>query len=111
MSNNINLDKTQPLKQIAREIFLRAISLIDPERLVADQIKRDGNYLSISDEQIDLAKFDRIIIIGFGKASLKMASGLRSILADHEIEGIVATNGLLGSVSITDLEVIVGGHP
>jgi glycerate 2-kinase len=111
MSNNTNLDKTRPLKQMAREIFLQTISQIDPEILVNNQIKRDGNYLSISDEQIDLAQFDRIIIIGFGKASLKMATGLRSILEDREIEGIVATNGLLGSIIITDVEVIVGGHP
>jgi glycerate 2-kinase len=111
MSSNINLDKRLPLKQIALEIFLQTISRIDPEKLVAGQIRRDGHYLSISDELIDLAKFDCIIIIGFGKASLKMAASLRSILADRKIEGIVATNGLLGSVRITDLEVIVGGHP
>ena len=111
MINHNHPDNNRPLKQIALDFFLQTISLIDPEKLITDQIQLQNNDLIIDNQRIDLERFDRLIVIGFGKASLKMAAGLKSILAGRKIEGIVATNGLLPSVNMSDLEVIVAGHP
>ena len=111
MSNNIDLDKTRPLKQIAREIFLQTILQIDPEKLLTSRLKRKDDLLTIDGEQIDLSRFDRIIVIGFGKASLKMATALQAILHDRNIEGIVATNGLMSNLTTSGIEVIIAGHP
>jgi len=111
MTDHFKSDNSLPLKQITREFFLQTVSLIDPQKLITDRLKLDGTDLVIDNERISLTQFNRIIVIGFGKASLKMAVGLQSILAYFKIEGVVATNGMLPSVNITGLEVIVAGHP
>src|SRR5437667_4438480 len=94
MSDQISKNNYQSLKQIVTEIFLQTIRQINPEKLITDRIKLQDNCLTIDNEQIELSRFDRVLVIGFGKASLKMAVALESMLGDRITDGLVATNSL-----------------
>ena len=103
--------ETGSLKECAREIFLETIRQIDPIRLITDRVKLQNGVLIIDDQQIDLTPFNLFVVIGFGKASLKMASAIEHILGDRITAGIVVTNALHDDVELKHSEVIVGGHP
>src|SRR5262249_25975569 len=104
-------DRIIPLKQIAKEIFHETIKLIDPERMVKERVRLETTNLIIDNNQINLARFNRILIIGFGKASLKMGVALESILNDRITGGLVVTNALLDNAKPERLEIMLGGHP
>lgn len=99
------------LKEIARQLFLATLERIDPQRLIAERVKLRGDYLAIADERINLNDYERVFVIAFGKASLKMSVALEALLGDRLQAGVVATNALLDDVKPERLEVIVGGHP
>src|SRR5581483_2660247 len=99
------------LKQLARDIFLQTINLIDPVRLITGSVSLQDEILKIDNEPISLSYFEHILLIGFGKASLKMAGAVESILENRISGGIVVTNALLDNVQPTRADVVVGGHP
>jgi hydroxypyruvate reductase/glycerate 2-kinase len=68
-----------------------------------------GSTLLLDNEEIDLSAYRRIIVIGFGKASLRMGTVIEELLGDYFSEGILVTDRR-HEVKVKS-EVIVAGHP
>jgi glycerate 2-kinase len=98
------------LRNITLEIFRRTLAAIDAERIVRESARRDGDRLVIDDEGIDLAQFNRVVVIAVGKASVPMAQAAEDILGDRVSDGLVVTNAAIGR-PLRLLPVIIGGHP
>lgn len=60
----------------ALAIWHAGVAAVKPERLILDQTSLIDSQLYLADEDIDLADFDRILVVGAGKASAAMASAL-----------------------------------
>ncbi len=77
----------------ARKILLNAleeaVSSVDPRKLVLNHITLKGNILFIDNEKFDLSQFDKIYVIGGGKASGGMAEAIEAILKDNITSGMV----------------------
>ena len=88
------------LKHLARKIFQDTLAAIDVTATMQRKLARVGSRISIGDKHIDLAAYDRICAVAFGKGSVAMARGLREVLApDFAAEGIlVAPHDLLEEV-------------
>jgi glycerate 2-kinase len=82
----LNLEK---LRKDAHLIFQSGLKAVDPIAAVKRFIKRQGDRLTIDNQEYDLSKVRNCFIIGAGKASAAMAQAVESILKDHISTGII----------------------
>jgi glycerate 2-kinase len=104
------MNSTPNLRDIALEIFHRALATIDVESVARASLRPDADQLLIIDEPVDLSRFKRVVVIGVGKASVPMARAVEDLLGPSLAGGLVVTNAVVGESPRT-LPVIVGGHP
>ena len=77
-------------QELLLEIFRAALSAVDPFNAVNRALQRSGNELHLSDGgRSDLANYDRVIVVGAGKATARMAAAVESSLGDRISGGAV----------------------
>lgn len=84
------------------EIYGAAIAAVDPYHAVLDAVKIAGDLLVVPGASCDLSKFDRILVVGAGKAAGRMAMAAEKLLAQRKVSGLVIVKEGHGS----DLDVI-----
>jgi hydroxypyruvate reductase len=104
------MNSTPNLRDIALEIFHRALAAIDVESVVRASVQLDADRLLIGADEVDLSRFKRVVVIAVGKASVAMARAVEGSLGPPLADGLVVTNAVVGE-SARLLPVIVGGHP
>jgi len=97
------------LKEIARRVFLQTLKAIEPDSAINQTLRVEGNSLKIGNEQVSFDAYAEVVLIGMGKASLKMAAAVENLLGDRIKRGVLVTNRRL-RVPVRS-EVIVAGHP
>jgi len=70
----------QQLREDALAIWHAGLAGVRSEQLIRDAVHVDGEMLLIGDEELALADFDRILVVGGGKAGVGMAAGLLEVL-------------------------------
>ena len=91
LSNILDGDQLN-LRKIGLTALEKAINAVKPKKIIEKSIKIQENKLMIKNDIYDLKDFDNIYIIGGGKASEQMLSGLKKILKnfpDIEYKGII----------------------
>jgi len=78
-----------------RSIFEAALTRIDPYRMLLDHVRLEGERLVVAFDgvrhEVDLARFSRVLVLGCGKASSRMALALEEILGGRIGGGLVCT--------------------
>jgi glycerate 2-kinase len=97
------------LGKIARAIFFETLSSVDLQAIIRRRVRRDGDLLAFDDEVYDLSRFAEIILIGIGKASLRMGQAVEAILGERLTLGLLVTNRR--EPLTLRSEMIVAGHP
>lgn len=98
--------KREPLM----DIFKVALAAVDPYRAVIRALRIADEKLHAGGSVYDLAVFDRIIVVGAGKATARMAEAVEEVLGSSVTGGIIVVKyGHMGSLKI--LEQIEAGHP
>jgi len=69
----------------------RAIAAVSPESAMHRALSMDGDTLKVAGVKYDLSGFERILVVGAGKASAPMARALESIMGDRLQGGMVVT--------------------
>jgi hydroxypyruvate reductase len=101
---------TASSRETAREIFLSAVQAVAPERLIHSNVHRQRDILKVVEKTFSLSQFERIIVVGGGKASGAMAAALEEILFDKIAEGvIVVKHG--HTVPLKRVRLVEAGHP
>ncbi|MBC7361783.1 MAG: glycerate kinase [Candidatus Aminicenantes bacterium] len=77
------------LKEIAQLAGKAALSSVSPQRLIKENLRREGRYLFIGGDRIDLDKFERINLISFGKAGKPLAENVLALIEDKLQAGVV----------------------
>lgn len=77
------------LRQDADTIFKAGLKAVDPKEAVKRYMQRDGQALIVDEQRYDLEKFDKIYVVGGGKAGASMAAAIEEILGDRITEGFV----------------------
>ena len=70
----------------------------------------DGDCLTVGSNDYDLSEFERVMVIGAGKASASMARALENILEDRLQSGTVVTKYGHG-LDVKKIEVMESAHP
>jgi len=94
----------------ALQIFRAALDAADPQRAVFRNLKFDGRTLIAARRRYPLSKFDRIQVIGAGKASAAMAAAVERLLGRRVSGGFV--NVPEGTrTRLRRIELNQSGHP
>ncbi|MEM4655121.1 MAG: glycerate-2-kinase family protein, partial [Thermosphaera sp.] len=84
-----------------------ALKVADPYDAVASSMELKGRTLIVKDSRIELGR--RVHVVGFGKASVRMAEAVYSVLGELLSGGVVIHPGEPGRVG--PVEVLKGDHP
>ncbi|BDQ35520.1 glycerate kinase type-2 family protein [Pseudodesulfovibrio portus] len=97
-------------ERILRAIADRALQAVSPDPAMRTALSLENDTLTVDGRTYDLASFERIFVIGAGKASAAMARTLESVLGDRLHGGLVATKYGHG-VKLKKTRVMESGHP
>ena len=100
----------EKLKVRAEEIFKHALAAVDPYSSVHSYLSLNGSILIVGDKKYSLDNFDRIIVVGAGKASAPMARAVEEILGDRITEGLVVVK-YGHTEQLTRVQLREAGHP
>ncbi|MEP7352480.1 MAG: glycerate kinase [Acidobacteriota bacterium] len=76
-------------KAHALQIFRAALNAADPQLAVERHLKFDGRVLIAGKQRYKIADFDRIFVVGAGKASAAMAAAVERILGRSVSGGLI----------------------
>ena len=82
-------DEDRKARRVAVGVLRAVLDSADPRMAIRNHIHRIDNVLNVNNLAIDLDKFERIFVVGGGKASGGMAEALEEILRDNLTEGFV----------------------
>ena len=103
------------MRGMVKKAFGLAVAAVDPYERLKEMIQMDRNRLIIADEGayekvFDLGDFEKIILIGTGKASAPMAQAMEERLENRIDRGLITTKYGHG-LPLRFTEVIEAGHP
>jgi hydroxypyruvate reductase len=81
--------QTTLLRRHAEAIFRAGLEGVDAAAAVARWVQRRGPNLQVAGESFALDAFERIRVVGMGKASAAMAGPLEDILGDRIDDGVI----------------------
>lgn len=101
---------TATLRTDARALIEAALRATDAGDAVRRHLRPTAEHLQIGTLRRPWAEIDRLVVLGAGKASVRMAEAVERALGDRVSDGlIVAPHGLRGDLE--RIRVWGGGHP
>ena len=97
------------LKQEAKRIYLKTVTRLNLETVIKEKLKVVDETLTIDGQEVRLSDYREVVLVGFGKASIRMGAVLEGILKRHVKRGLLVTNRR-SSIRVNS-QVIVAGHP
>jgi len=104
------MDKLTGLREVARDVFKEALRAADPVEAVLRHFRLKEGVLHVGGVDYFLNQFERIYVVGAGKASARMALALEQVLGERVTAGLVITKTGYGE-RLRRLEVREAGHP
>lgn len=91
-------------------IFNAALAAADPYRAVLGAVSIEHERMRVDDHIYDLASFNRILVIGAGKATARMAQAIELLLGDKISQGlIIVKEG--HALPLNYIEQVEASHP
>jgi hydroxypyruvate reductase len=96
------------------KILYASLAAVEPGEVVRKSLVRNGDRIQLGGETLDLRAFDRIILIGIGKAGYPMSMAAADLLGDKLTQGIILTKP--GADQLPEkyagiIKHFQGGHP
>jgi len=101
---------TKKLRKDALAIFNAGIKAVDPVTAVKRHFKLQDSILSVGERTYDLASYNKVYVIGAGKASAAMAQPLEEIIGDR-IKASAINVKYGHAVQLKIIRVNEAGHP
>ena len=98
------------LRAQAREIFMAGLKVADPLVAIQKNVCLRDDHLQIADQSYRLSNFEKIFVVGCGKAAARMGLAVEDLLGDRIADGIVVVKYGYG-LPLTRIKVIEAGHP
>jgi glycerate 2-kinase len=99
------------LKSAARHIFSQTLSAIDIGERLRAKLDRSGSRIQCGEIEIDLARYSRIRVVAFGKASYAMAEGLASVCGPESPLAGILVGPAAPPRPLAGFKDFVSGHP
>jgi hydroxypyruvate reductase len=97
-----------PAHELALDCLAAGIEAARPERAVERHVSLDGDTLRVRGAAYDLGAYDRVLVLGGGKAAGGLVRALAGLLGDRIDGGAVVLDA---PADLDRVAVHVGGHP
>jgi glycerate 2-kinase len=102
--------KQPSVRALLDRLLTAGLEAADPAVALHRCVSRHGNKLIVGRRTYDLRRMRRIMVVGAGKASARMATALEDILGDRLAGGLIVVKyGHTAATKIIDL--VEAGHP
>jgi glycerate 2-kinase len=99
-----------PVRPLLAHMLRQALASAHAGRALQRSLRKDGDHLTIGDHRYDLCDYERVVVVGAGKASAAMARAIEPILGRRLEGGLVVVNyGHL--VPTKHIAVVEAAHP
>jgi hydroxypyruvate reductase len=100
------------LRAAARHLQRAALAAVDPAEAVYKFVSRVGDQILVVDQSYNLREFDRVFLVGAGKAAMPMADAVSEVLRDRLNGGVIITKYQHADRALPDyIRVHEAGHP
>lgn len=99
-----------PTDALLQTLFDAGLDAVRPPGLIQGNCRLEGKVLEIQGDRYDLNHYERIFVLGSGKAAVPMASELESLLGDLIYAGVVISPRCEG-VGLERIACIESDHP
>lgn len=105
--------RSQPWGEKVARILKAALESVDPRNAVMENLEVKDSRLRINSKVYELDSFDRIFLVGAGKAGQPMAGAISYLLGPRLINGkVIVKEGYRTESDIPDrIQIIEAGHP
>lgn len=93
-----------------RAIFDAGLQAADPGGAITRAVRCEGHYLKVGGGTYDLDAFDRVLVVGTGKAAASMAAALEHLLGERITAGFITTKYGYGT-PLKTISITEAGHP
>ncbi len=93
-----------------KKVFKAALKAVDPFAAVLDHMEVKGSKLKAGKKSYNLDLFDRVVVIGAGKAGFPMAKAVEKLLGKRVSDGLVIVKDGHGG-KLKRIKVVEGTHP
>ena len=97
-------------RSILRRVIGAGLRAADPAHALLNRVHRTGHCLQVGRRSYDLRSFDRVVVVGAGKASARMAQALERVLGPYLDGGLVVVKTGHG-LPTKRITVTEAGHP
>lgn len=109
---NAETPELQKIRKVLLEIVNKAIDSAGPSSAMLRKLELEGEKLVVEDKEFDLQNTGKIVVVGGGKASGKMAEALEEILGEKITTGVInVSEGTASKFDVETIELIEAGHP
>jgi len=98
------------LRKDALTIFQAGLKAVDPINSVKKHLIRDDEKIKVGGQTYDLNQYDRILVVGGGKASAAMAQPVEEILGER-LKGGILNVKYSHTVPLNIIRINEAGHP
>jgi hydroxypyruvate reductase len=98
------------LRRPALRILKAALRAADPGAAIRASVARRGGLLIVGGRRYSLSRFDRVLVLGAGKASAAMAAALEPLFAGKRVEGLLSIRDV-PKRKPRRIAVELAGHP
>ncbi|MEE9612837.1 MAG: glycerate kinase [Desulfatiglandales bacterium] len=100
----------EDMRKRALEIFQAALRAVDPVEAILQRIKVTNGVLLIGERRFELDKYNRILVVGAGKADAPMAQAVEQILGERVADGVIVVKDGHG-LPLQRVRVHEASHP
>ena len=98
------------LRKHARQIFQAGLQAVDPVEAINRHVKLNDKVLNINERQFNLKDYDRILVVGAGKATAPMAKAVEDLLGNHISDGVIVVKDGHG-LPLKKIRICEASHP
>jgi len=102
--------QVESLRKHALEIFQAALKAVDPVGAVRKYVKVVDDTLHVGEHRFAFKDFDRILVVGAGKAGAPMALALEELLGDRIADGVIVVKEGHG-LPLAHVRIHEASHP
>lgn len=102
--------RNREVKSLATQWLRAGLGAVDPAAAIRRRVRVTGRTLRIDDRRYDLDTFDRVVVVGAGKAAARMGSSLEDLLGSRVNQGLLVVKYGHGQAT-RHLQVLEAGHP
>jgi len=109
---NVETSLNRKARRIALDVIETTLDAVDPKNIIKSKISLCKDKLHVNGRVFDLASFNKIFVVGGGKASGSMAEALEGILGSKIEDGyIVVPHGESKKYTVSRIKILEGSHP